>query len=411
MPNIKPNDRKRLRELAQKCAEISRLPETEEKAAAWTAHNKYEGYRPVIAVQLNNWDELGLPLKCEDPMAQYFEAQLQTNITAHELIGDDTVTPPYIQVPAVIHLLQFGVHKKAVYAETGPSHRVIPVIEDITRDLDALPGTTYSYDANATKQRVDFISDAIGDILPAKIINDTNLYMFTPTYWVVDYMGMEKMYLAMADEPDAFHRLMQIVERDMLAFLRWQEENNLLFLNNHADAIASGGFGFSDELPRREIGDNKILSADIWGHVNSQESVGISPAMYKEFVAPCCSKIAGQFGLLYYGCCEPITTFWDSIKNYPNLRKLSISPWCDEARAGELLADSKIIYSRKPLPDFITGQKEFLADDYREYIKKTARSTRNCKTEYILLDTCLINGGVQKTRQAVDIIRRCGAYD
>jgi hypothetical protein len=394
--NINANDRSRLRELAHKCADIARLPETEEKTAAWTAHNKCEGYRPMIAVQLNTWHELGLPLKCENPLAQYFEANLLSRIVAHEIVGDDTVAPPYIESPVAVHMLPFGTPRKAVYAETGPGYRVIPVINDIMRDLDELPKTTYSYDANETKRRADFIGDAVGDILPVKLINDANQYRFTPTYLIVDYMSMEKMYLAMADEPDAFHRLMQIVERDMIAFLRWQEENGLLFLNNGNDFIASGGYGFSDELPRREITDNKVLSTDIWGHVNSQESVGISPAMYKEFIFPCCKSLAEQFGLLYYGCCESVVTFWDSVCKLPNLRKLSISPWCDEALAGELLAGSKIIYSRKPLPDFLTGQKEFLADDYREYIKKTARLTRNCKTEYILLDTCIINGDLQK---------------
>jgi hypothetical protein len=224
-------------------------------------------------------------------------------------------------------------------------------------------------------------------------------------------MSMEGMYRAMIDEPEAFSRLMQIVERDMIDCLRWQEQNGLLFLNNDNDHIASGGYGFSDELPRREIGDSPVLSSDIWGHVNSQESIGISPAMYRDFVAPCCKRLAEQFGLLYYGCCEPVSSFWDSVRHYPNLRKLSISPWCDEAPVGEFLAGSKIIYSRKPLPDFLTGQREFLADDYREYIKKTARLTRKCKVEYIMLDTCLINGDTKKIRQAVDIIRRWGAYD
>ncbi|MCL2813512.1 MAG: hypothetical protein FWD23_02810 [Oscillospiraceae bacterium] len=405
------NDTKRLRELAKKCAETAQLPETKEKIAAWTAHNRGEGYRPMVVAHLANWSGLGLPLQCEDPAAQYFEGKLQGYIAAHELIGDDTVAPPHIQVPIVVNVLPFGTPRQAKYADVGPGYRVIPVIKDITRDLDALPKTTCSYDEKATKRRIDQIGEAVGDILPVRIINDTNMYRFTPTYWIVDYMSMEKMYLAMIEEPEAFSRLMQIVERDMIGCLRWQEQNGLLFLNNGNDHIGSGGYGFSDELPKREIKDGRVLSADIWGHVNSQESVGISPAMYREFVAPCCRRLAEQFGLLYYGCCEPVTTFWDSIQTYPNLRKLSISPWCDEAPVGEFLSGTKIIYSRKPLPDFLTGQTEFLADDYREYIKKTARLTRNCKTEYIMLDTCLINGDTRKIRQAVDIIRRWGAYD
>jgi len=410
--SIDPNDRKILRELAHKCADISCLPETHEKAAAWTAHNKCEGYRPMVVAELRNWSGLGLPLRCGGAAAQFYEAQLQSYIVSHELIGDDVVTPPYVQVPVIINILPFGTKKNLVRAKEGPGYRVIPIINEITHDcLDTLLETTFSYDAEGTGKRADWVTEAIGDILPVMLVNQANPWIFTPTHWIVDYMTMEKMYFAMVDEPDAFHRLMQTIERDMIAFLRWQEENHLLFLNNGNDFIASGGYGFSDELPKRQITGGRVLSTDIWGHLNSQESIGISPAMYAEFISPYYKRIAEQFGLLYYGCCEPVNRFWDSICKYPNLRKLSISPWCDEAVAGELLAGSNIIYSRKPLPDFITGQKDFLSDAYRDYIKKTARLTRNCKVEYILLDTYIMNSNPHKIKQAVDIVRRYSAYD
>ena len=409
--NIDSNDRKRLRELAQKCAEIAHLPETEEKIAAWTAHNRGEGYRPMVAIYLNNWDDIGLPLRCADPTAQYYEAQLLNCVVSHGLIGDDFVTPPYVQVPLAIGLLPFGTGAKRVYAENSQGYRVIPVIEDITRDLDTLPKTTYSYDAETTRQRVDYVNEMVGDILPPKLVNEANHYTFTPTMWAVEYMSMEKMFYAMIDEPEAFSRLMRIIERDMLAFLRWQEENGLLVLNNGSDFIASSSYGFSDELPRREIADGKVLSTDIWGHVNSQESLSISPTMYEKFVAPCCRSLAEQFGLLYYGCCEPVSAFWDSIKNYPNLRKVSISPWCDEAAMGEILADSKIIYTRKPSPHFVAWQDEFQINDFREYIKNTARLTKRCKVEYDFLDTCTVHSSPEKIRQLVETVRRYGAYD
>jgi len=404
-------DRNRLRELAKKCAEISCLPETEEKIKAWTAHNRCEGYRPMISVQLDHWSDIGLPLQCTDTLAQYFEAQLQTHIVAHELVGDDTVTPPYIRVPVVINILPFGVEQEVIRAKEGPGYHAVPFINDLERDLDTLPGTTYNYDAEATQQHVDYITDAVGDILPVKMINSTNDYLFTPSRWAVESMTMQKLYLAMVEEPDAIHRLMQIIGDDMIAFLHWQEENGLLFLNSGNDFIASGSFAFTDELPRREIGDSPVLGTDIWGHINSQESVGISPAMYAEFVFPTCLRIAELFGLLYYGCCEPIDSFWDSIKKFPNLRKASISPWCNEEVAGQLLADSKIIYVRKASPEWVAWYDDMNEDAYIEHIKKTARLTRSCKTEYMLLDTCTPQNNPFRSKKAVDIIRRYGAYD
>ena len=37
----------------------------------------------------------------------------------------------------------------------------------------------------------------------------------------------------------------------------------------------------------------------------------------------------------------------NGIDQLPNVRKISISPWCNEAYMGEQLAGSRIIYSRK----------------------------------------------------------------
>ncbi|MCL2740739.1 MAG: hypothetical protein FWE70_01330 [Oscillospiraceae bacterium] len=408
MPGPGDEDRKRLRELAWRCLEIAHLPETEEKARAWTLHNRCEGYRPMVALQLNSWDDIGLPLRCSDPLARLFEEQLMTNVVAHE-VGDDTVTPPYVRVPVAISLLQFGTPKNLIRAAKGPGYSVVPLIRDITRDLDALPATRFWHDEAETGRRLEWIQEAIGDILPARLVNASNDYTFTPTYWIVDYMSMEGMYLAMIEEPEAFLRLMGMVERDLLAFLRWQEDSGLLFPNNGGEFIASGGYGFSDELPGAGVG-GRVLSSHIWGHVNSQESIGISPRMYEELVYPSCARLAEQFGLLYYGCCEPINVFWDSVRRYRNLRKVSISPWCDEAAMGEILSGGKVIYSRKPSPHFVAWQDVFEKDDFIEYIKTTARLTKGCKVEYVLLDTCTEHNDVGKMRQVNEVVRRYGAY-
>ena len=45
---------------------------------------------------------------------------------------------------------------------------------------------------------------------------------------------------------------------------------------------------------------------------------------------PAYKKISSLFGRLSYGCCEPVHSFWEkSISKFENLRKISISPWCN----------------------------------------------------------------------------------
>ena len=48
--------------------------------------------------------------------------------------------------------------------------------------------------------------------------------------------------------------------------------------------------------------------------MDSQETVSISPDMYGEFIFPYYKKVAERYGLLSYGCCEPV----DPVRIYTN---------------------------------------------------------------------------------------------
>jgi hypothetical protein len=251
------------------------------------------------------------------------------------------------------------------------------------------------------------VQDVLGDILPVVRKNSFNHWFLTPTQLVVNLMGMENMYCAMIAEAEDFHRLMRIVTDDLKRCLRWQEEKGLLVLNNGNDYMGSGSYCFSDELPGADF-SGTVYSRHLWGHLNSQESIGISPEQFAEFVYPYYEELAREYGLVYYGCCEPVHAYWDSsLGRLPNLRKISISPWCDEEIMGERLAGGRVIYSRKPSPNFIGIKAEFDQEAFSAYIKKTAAALKGrCKAEFIFRDIYALHGNLCKPRQAVDITRR-----
>lgn len=236
-----------------------------------------------------------------------------------------------------------------------------------------------------------------------KVVNAHNYWHFCLTQKAVDLMGMENMYCEMMANPEGFLDLMRFLTDDCKRFLRWQEENRAIFANNGNDYMGSGSYCFNRELIPE--GD-KVLSIDTWGHLNSQESVGISKEMFCELVLPFNIELAGEFGLIYYGCCEPVSAFYDGgIEKIPNLRKLSISHWCDEEMMAERLSGSGIIYSRKPSPNFLGVRAEFDEEAFKAYIAKTARFTKNCKVEYIFRDIYKLHGNTGKLKRAVDIVR------
>lgn len=395
-----------LRELARLQLEYAHLPIMEERKRLWYLHNSLKGERPMIVMEEDTFlKELMPPLRYETYFARIMEAQLLCNIIVHERISDDKVIPDHFNIFVKIDSEQFGLSLKRNVPKSGIGYHVDRVINDLEENITKLKPSTYYYNHEYTNKLKDCVEETIGDILPIQMKNSVNYWAFGITQKIVDIMGMENMLLSMMDTPDLFHQLMKFITDDLIRFLRWQEENDLLFVNNGNDYMGSGSFCFTHELPRSDSSD-AVKSTDLWGHINSQESVGISPGMYKEFMYPYYAKIAEQFGLVYYGCCEPVHDIWDNCLQYlPNLRKISISDWCNEEIMAERLSDSTVIYSRKPSPNYIGVGKELDEEAFRQYIQKTIDLTRNCKVEFIFRDIYSLNGNIEKVKRAVDIVR------
>ena len=181
-----------------------------------------------------------------------------------------------------------------------------------------------------------------------------------------------------------------------------------LTLNNANHFAGAGSYGFTDELPSEDhTPTGQITTKDLWLNINSQETVSVSQRMYREFILPYYADLAKEFGLVYYGCCEPVHDIWDCcVSQLPHLRKVSISAWCDEDRMGEALRGSRVIYSRKPSPNFIGVGTEFDEEGFVEHIRKTLQAARGCSLEFIFRDVYTVSGDRRKPGHAVAITRR-----
>ena len=94
------------------------------------------------------------------------------------------------------------------------------------------------------------------------------------------------------------------------------------------DYAGAGSYGFTNELPTEHCRvTGEIGLKDLWVNLNSQETVSVSPEMYGEYYWPYYKQLAEEFGLVYYGCCEPTNPIWkDYLSKLENLRKVSVSP-------------------------------------------------------------------------------------
>jgi len=409
---ITQEERHYLRELAKKQLEYSKLPVMEERKQLWYEHNSLKAKRPVVVMEMITFEDEMLPVsKCESPAAKRIETEINKFIINHEMIDDDKVVPPYYTINWDIKNRQFDREfhmnhvKDSNGKEVGSSWE--HAIEDLKDDFPKLKQSVFSIDREYTMAWKEFVEENIGDILPVKIKNNTLEWFVAPSIKVVHLMGLENMMYSMLDYPDEMHMLYKFLVDDIMRFVKWQEKENLLVLNNENDYAGAGSYGFTDELPKPGgLVNGKVSPKDIWVNMNSQETVGISPEMYEEFIFPYYRELAEKFGLVYYGCCEPVHEIWDScISKLPNLRKVSVSPWCDEAFMGEALKNGKVIYSRKPSPNFIGVGTELDEDAFKKHIAKTLYAAKDCGLEFIFRDIYTLSGNKAKPGRGVQIVR------
>jgi hypothetical protein len=82
-----------------------------------------------------------------------------------------------------------------------------------------------------------------------------------------------------------------------------------------------------------------------------------------------------------------LNTRWEIIKNIPNLRRVSVSPWANVQDMAEKLQD-KYIFSLKPHPGYLAFSpidEDLIRKSLREALQFTKEN--NCHVEIIMKDT------------------------
>ena len=406
---IEKREREYLRDYAKKQLEISKLPVMSERVKRWYNHNENKKGKPMIVIELNSFkNDVRPPLKTQSDFARRIEYAIQSNLLVHELLDDDQVCPDYISFNWDITYKEFGVDIPVIKSKDASGREIgfeyIHPITDLERDFPILKHFTFSVDRENSLRRLQAAEDILGDILNVELENAFHQWNHMITYKVIKLMGMENWMIAMLETPDTVHKLMDYITSNLLAYQQWMEDEGLLTMNNGNHYTGAGSRGFTHEL--KKPADGRVRLKDLWINVNSQESTGISPDTYREFVYPYIDRIAREFGMVYYGCCEAVHSLWDvCLKDLSNLRKVSVSPWCDEKFMGERLRGTNIIYSRKPSPHFLGVGYDFDDDEYKKYMQNTLKAAKGCNLEIIFRDVYTLGGNPSKAKRAVRILR------
>ncbi|MEG1744598.1 MAG: hypothetical protein RR215_03335 [Ruthenibacterium sp.] len=404
-------EKERLRALAQKQLAWANSPVNLARVQDWKRHNEGGRGRPIVHVELDTFEEeiLFPALQCQDATARRLELDLLRNFTNIELFDDDWVVAPYfgVQWETSFHLFGYDITRTTAVDANGHSlgHQFNHVLADLEDEYEKLHQSTWSVDREATERYRSAAEDAFGDILPVRM--EMASPEAVPTQKIVHLMGMENMFFSMTDYPELFLQMMQRIAQDYKNYFLFLQDSGLLCPTTGFELLRQGSKCFTDRLPQKE---HPALS-EVWGFMDSQETVSVSPQMYRDLIFPCYQQIAAQFGQLSYGCCEPVSAVWEFVKTLPNLRKVSVSPWCDQQRMGSELKGTDIIFHRKPSPNFLGVDKVLDEAAVRAHIKETLEAAAGCVVEFTQRDVYTVHENPAKVRRYVEIIReQCERY-
>ena len=396
-----------LRELAREWMDWAHRPEMDERRRAWTALKDLRAERPMVLFETWTLEDYldDVTLACEDPLLRRVEWSMRWNLRQAAEVGDDLVIEPVWRCGWDVSATGCGVEVRSEHAADGTGHSHGHHFNHPIRtpdNLNQLVPRTWSVNRESSRQRYERLADVFDGILPV-VLHGTQSLHAGLTQEAFRLIGNDNLLMWPIDQPEALHRLMGWLRDDRLAYHRFLEREGLLGLNNHWTFVGSGSPGYVSALPAEGYGGQARLR-DVWVWMESQETTMISPDMFAEFFLPAMADVARDFGLIYYGCCEPVHDRWHHIvRGIPHVRACSVSPWCDQAAFAAMIGRS-VVFSRKPKPAPITGPTPDWAALEAD-LDSTVAAAADCNLEIVYRDVYRICGDRPRLAKWVQMVR------
>jgi hypothetical protein len=387
-------DRIILRELAERLAEISALPVQEEKKRLWRALNGLKPERPMVAIDQVCWNEMNidgkLTLRCEDPECRGYEDRFRRTLFQWEYFPVDMVVEPFIKVYKAVKNTGFGVSTEehtlvTPGMEAVASHKFENQFKSM-EDVEKIQSPRISHDKGETRRRMEFAHWLFDGILPLREEGYDPYLSIWDT--IAHWMGVEGALYGLIDQSDMMHAMAKRIVDGYLLTLDQLEDQGLLC---HSQALVHCTGAFTGELPAPGFDPDKPRTQDIWMFGLAQMFATVSPAMFDEYEIAYMLPIFERFGLVYYGCCDPLDGKMKEVRKIPHLRKVSMSPWANRER-GAAEIGSDYVFSNKPNPAYLASTS-FDEDLVRKDLRATRELCRKngCPLEFILKDISTVH--------------------
>jgi hypothetical protein len=315
------------------------------------------------------------------------------------------VVPPVIRVGKAVRSTGIGLEVKdtQIKGSTGAyisSHEYVDQLAT-EADLAKIRIPEITYNREATEANLAFLRDVFDGLLPVELHG--HVLGGSIWDWISTFRGVDNLLLDLGLRPEFMHQTAARFAEVIAAQSRQMEEQGLLDPDQvtlHCTPACT------KDLPAADF-KGTVRAQDVWGRCAAQIFSAVSPEMHDEFDLAYNQKLFGGCGLLYYGCCEPLDTKIGILrKRFPNLRKVSITPWADPVRAAHNIGRDYVL-AGKPNPAFVAGAT-FNPAPVEEEIARYCEACRETRTplEFVIKDISTIANRPENLTQWAATVNR-----
>jgi len=396
---ITAKDKNILHELALRVAEIAALPIQEEKRRLWRKLNALKPERPMVRIdQIFCWNEMEddeLTQRCEDEECRAYEQELRRTLYEWKHFPVDKPVESVVKVNKAIENSSYGVVTLFTSndREKIQSHSFINQFESM-EDVEKIKMPVVTHDRAETDRRMAVAEELFGGILE---IWPEGLIPWFPMWDKISlWMGVENALYALIDQPDIMHAMCKRMVAHYMSLTDQLEEQGL-FCSRQFQVHCTGAY--TDDLPAPGYDPEKVRAKDLWAFGLAQMFSTVSPAMFDEYEIEYMLPVFERYGLMYYGCCDPLDGKMKEVRRIPNLRKISMSPWANHRRGAEEIGKD-YVFSSKPNPSYL-AMPVFNGDMIRKELTSIRELCRDngCPVEFILKDLCTVGRRPERLRE------------
>ncbi|MEF9839377.1 MAG: hypothetical protein RR746_08180 [Lachnospiraceae bacterium] len=385
-----------LRSLACQKKSIALQKENSINERLWTLTNDLKMTIPPIYINEICWHEMNyndeLTLQTKDIFCQNLEQNLRKEIYLWNHMRGNMVVSDFIECPIITEGEHFGIIENVDIAKTDNNNDVVSRHFNIQiqneDDINKIKTPCIRVNWALTNRNFELMQEIFSDTIEVRLCGKRG-YWFTPWDNLIRWTGIEPIMFDLIERPEYVKSLVTRFVDASISLLNQYNKLNIWASNNTNCRVGSGGYGYTDDLDSPLHLDTRASTNQLWGCGNAQIFSSVSQSMHFEFSLEQEIRWLSNFGLNYYGCCEPLHYKMDIMNKIPNLRKISVSPWCNIREISEL-ANNKYVLSCKPNPA-IFSTNNFDEDYVRNDLKKIFSESLGCSIELVLKDISTVS--------------------